>query len=118
MLWAFLFSIAFHFTVGPLVAWLFGERFTSGAQRLQPVETITMRSSAIHLERRPQPQRQEIQPPAPQPLPKPVPKPVQLQRQAPPHRELARINPRASISLPKVAARHSLSFSEQLAQQQ
>ncbi|HET9393343.1 MAG TPA: hypothetical protein VFO29_07495 [Candidatus Rubrimentiphilum sp.] len=100
-----------------------GARFTTGAQRLQPIEMITMRSSAIRLERRPQPQRPQIQPPAPQPLPRPVPKPQppkpqQPQRQPPPHRELARINPRASITAPKAAARHAQSFSEQLAQQQ
>lgn len=118
LLWAFLLSIAFHFTVIPLIAWLFGARFTAGAQRLQPIDTISVTSSAIRFERRPQPEHREIQPPAPQPLPRPVPKPQQLQRRAPPHRELARINPRASIAVPRAAARHALSFNEQLAQQQ
>jgi hypothetical protein len=118
MLWAFLFSIVFHFTVGPVIAWLFSSRFTAGAQRQQPIETISMQTSAIRLERRPQPRHREaIQPPAPQPLPQPQPRPQQLQRQAPPRRELARINPRASISVPRAAARHALSLSEQLAQE-
>ncbi len=119
LLWAFVFSIAFHFTVGPLIAWLFGARFTAGALHQQPIETITMQTSAIRLERRPQPKRvTQIQPPAAQPLPQPEPQPQKPKPQAPRHRELARINPRAAISLPRAAARHAQSFNEQLAEQQ
>lgn len=119
LLWAFIFSIVFHFTVGPLVAWLFGPSFTAGAQQQQPIEKISMTSSAIQLERRPQPQRPAlIQPPPPEPAPRTAQRP---QPEQAPRRELARINPRATISLPRASIRHgpqTESFSDQLARQQ
>jgi len=120
--WAFLFSIAFHFTVGPLIAWLFGARFTAGALQQQPIEKITVTTSALRLERRPQPQHPTpIQPPAQEPLPQPQPKPQRPQHQAPPRRELARINPRAQISIPRTSTRHASqtgTLDQQLARQQ
>jgi len=119
LFWAFVFSIAFHFIAAPLVAWLFGPRFTSGTPAQQIVEEISVMSSAIRLERRPRPQRPAlIQPPAPEPAPRVAQRPQP--QQAPP-RELARINPRALISVPRESTRHgpqTQSFSRQLAAQQ
>jgi hypothetical protein len=83
------------------------------------VETISITSSAIRLERRPRPQRPTpIQPPAPQPAPQAIARP-QIDRA--PHRELARITPRAPVSVPRASVHHgprTQSFSDQLAQQQ
>ena len=118
MFWAFLFSIAFHLIAGPLLAWLLRAQFIAGAQHLQPVETISM-SSAIRLEQRPQPHSPSlIRPPSQQPAPRTIARP---QIDQAPHRELARITPRAVISLPRVSAHHgpqTQSFSDQLALQQ
>ncbi|HEV2262007.1 MAG TPA: hypothetical protein VGR69_06965 [Candidatus Rubrimentiphilum sp.] len=124
LLWSFLISLVVHFTAGPLLAWLFGARFIAARQREQPIETITMTSSAVHFERRPRPRSPvAIQPPQQQPQPKPQPVRRSVQprpRSAPPRRELARINPRAELSLPRVSQRHSTqqSFNDRLAQQQ
>jgi hypothetical protein len=119
LFWAFVLSIGFHLVAGPLLAWLLRARFISGAQQLQPVETISITSSALRFERRPQPQRPSpIHPPAPQPKPRAVTKSAPEQA---PHRELARITPRAAISVPRETTHHgpqTQSFSQQLAQQQ
>ena len=119
MLWAFLLSVAFHLVAGPLLAWLLRARFVAGTQQLQPVEKITMTSSAIRLERRPKPQRPSlVRPPTQQPEPRPVTRPLPEQA---PHRELARITPRAPVSIPRASERHgpqTQSFSQQLQQQQ
>lgn len=118
LLWCFLFSIVFHFTAGPLLAWLFGARFAA-ARKQQPLETFTVTSTAARLERRPQPQRPHfVQPPAPQPQPHVA---VQPQPRQAPRRELAKINPRAEISVPRVEARRgpqTETFSQKLAQQE
>jgi hypothetical protein len=118
LFWAFLFSIAFHLIAGPLLAWLLRARFVSGTQQLQPVETISITSSAIRLERRPQAQHPSVQPPAAQPPPHAIARAQPTQAR---HRELARITPRAIISVPRVSARNETqtqSFSQQLAKQQ
>jgi hypothetical protein len=118
LLWSFILSIAFHLIAGPLAAWLFGARYIA-AQKQQQAEVFTVTSSAARLERRPQPQRPTfVRPPAPQPQPRAVPQP---QPQQAPRRELAKLNPRAEISVPRVEVRHgpqTETFSEQLAQQQ
>jgi hypothetical protein len=118
LLWGFVLSIAFHFTVVPLLAWLFGARFAA-TQKQQQAETFIVTSSAARLERRPQPQRPSfVQPPSQQPVPRVVPR--QQPEQAP-KRELAKINPRAEISVPHRAPRvgpQTQSFSRQLEQQQ
>ena len=120
LLWCFLLSILFHFTAGPLLAWLFGARFAA-AQKQQQAETFTVTSSAARLERRPVPERPNfVHPPAPQPAPRPVPQAQPQPRQAP-KRELAKINPRAEISVPHREPQRGPqtdSFSRQLAQQQ
>ncbi len=101
------------------MAWLFGARFTAGTPTQQLIEKISVTSSAIRLERRPQPDRPSlIQLPAPQPAPRALQRPQPQQDR---RRELARLNPRAQISVPRESSRHgpqAQTFSEQLAAQQ
>ena len=104
--------------MGPLIAWLLRAQFVSGAQHLQPIETITVSSSVVHFERRPKAQRPSVRPPATQPEPRTV---ARSQPEQARHRELARITPRALISVPRVSSRNETqtqSFSQQPAKQQ
>lgn len=93
-----LFSIVFHFTIGPLLVWLFGNRQVAVA----PQETIFIAtSSALHITHRTRPARP--QPVHKQPAPRPQPHAARAMpqpRAAAPRREIARIDPRAHIAQP------------------
>lgn len=112
LLWAFVFSLFVHFAGGPLLLWLF--RSSAMERPQQIVERISFtRSSALRFERRPQPRtarRLTIEPPHAESV-RSVPVPARAAQRPPPPRELARIIPRARVSVPRFAPRHADSTS-------
>ena len=106
-------SLVLHFTVGPLLVWLFGRR--QAAQQPQEVVFVT-RSTALQIAHRTRPRPAARAMPRPQPRvahsrPQPV-REQQPQPESTPVREIARIDRRAPVPLPAERATQSVDIAE------
>jgi hypothetical protein len=101
LLWCLALSLAFHFLVVPLIVSLFGYD-----RRVETVKEVVYyaKSSSLNVTRRPRPRPHSMPHPRTVPQPRPQPK---AQAAPPPRREIARIEPRAHISVPRVSSRSS-----------
>lgn len=98
LLWCLALSLAFHFLIVPLLVWLLGFHHA-----VKPIRELVYRttSSSLELARRPHPRPASIPHPPTQTQTQTHPQP-QPQEQRPQRREIARIEPRARISAPRV----------------
>lgn len=117
LFWCLLFSLAFHFLIVPLIVSLLGLRH----RPLQVQEVVYQaRSSSLEIARRPpRPRRASI--PRPATPPHPVAQPT-IAESIPQRREVARIEPHARVSAPRIPssgidfARQQAAFEKTIAQ--
>lgn len=105
LLWCLALSLAFHFLFVPLIVSLFGYR-----RPMQAVREVVYqaRSSSLRVERRAVPHPRSLPQPRTLAQPRTQPRPQQQQQQRPPpRREIARIEPHARISVPRVSSNSS-----------
>lgn len=117
LLWCLVFSLAFHFLVVPLLVMLLGFHHA-----VKPVQEVVYqaRSSSLQISRRP-PRPRPASIPKPVTPPHALPRPQQQQQQAQ-RREVARIEPHARVSVPRISssgidfARQQAAFEKTIAQ--